>query len=788
MIPLAAGVVTGALSLHFLPALPDWPWGVVAVASLMLVWHRWSRPLGGWLLGFAVAGMSGAAWLEHAIPETLAGVEVEVIGTIVGIPDHSPRRSRFLLDVVDIVAGPEAFRAKRLRVTRFPADSALGSGDRIRVVLRLRPPRGLHNPGSFDYAAWLYREGIHGLASVRGEVELLVQGVRRWQGADLHRIRAHVGEVMLESHPGARHPGVMQALVIGERAAMDRDEWRRFLHTGTNHLMAISGLHVGLVAGFVLLLSRWSWRRVSWLRRTVSLRLFGVLTALTAASIYSALAGFSIPTQRALVMLILISVAVLLRRDALTWRVYAAALILVVLLTPASVLAAGFWFSFGAVAVILLLLQGRVTRSDAGAWLRIQVVLAIALLPLSLAWFQLGSWIAPVANLIAVPVITFAVLPILLAGAGLALIWAPLGTPLLWWSDSWLSLLLGALGMLLSLPAAVSEMAVPLAGIVLATVGVLILLLPRPRRYLPWVVLACLPLFLPWSPRLAVGDFRAEMLDVGQGLAVVVRTRSHVLVYDAGPAWTDGFDSGAAVVLPALRRHGIRHVDRIVVSHENMDHRGGVGAVLAGMSVGDVLSRRGGIHPTERPCEAGRSWEWDGVGFAVLHPPPYWNDGNTASCVLAVRGRNGRLLLTGDVEGLGERVLVRSSVDGLLETDVLLVPHHGASGVLSRGLLEAARPAVAWVSTGFDNRFGHPAPDVRQRLDAHCVALLDTAKRGMLWLETDGDGIRLGQGSRVERPRFWHSRVETASLLPGNCSAGIHAGRISRGSLSVAVE
>jgi competence protein ComEC len=788
MIPLAIGVVTGALSLHLFPVLPAWPWTVVTIASLMLVWHRWSRLFGGWLLGFAVAGMYGAEWLERAVPESLAGVEVEVVGTVAGIPVHSAYRSRFLLDVVEIIDGPEAFQARRLRVTRFPLDSNLAPGDRIRVVLRLRPPRGLHNPGSFDYGAWLYREGIHGLASARGEIERLGEETGHWQRTDLHRIRARVRDAMLESHPGARHPGVMQALVIGERTAMEPEDWRRFLHTGTNHLMAISGLHVGLVAGFVLLLARWSWRRVPWLRHTVPLGLFGVLAALTAASVYAALAGFSIPTQRALIMLILVSAAVLWRRDPLSWRIYALAMILVVLLMPANVLAAGFWFSFGAVAVILILLQGRVKRPGATDWLRIQMVLAVALLPLSLAWFQLGSWIAPVANLIAVPVISFLVLPQLLAGAGLALIWTPLGMPLLWWSDLWLALLLVTLEILLLLPAAASEIAVPLAGTVLAMIGVLMVLLPGRRRFLPLAFLACLPLFLPWSPRLAEGDFRAEMLDVGQGLAVVVRTRNHALVYDAGPAWDEGFDSGAAVVLPALRRQGIRHVDRVVVSHEHMDHRGGVGAILAGIPVGDVFSRRGATDPTEEPCESGRHWEWDGVGFAILHPPPYWDYGNAASCVLAVHGRNGRLLLTGDVEGLGERVLVRSVVDAALRTDVLVVPHHGASGVLSRGLLEAASPAVAWVGTGFDNRFGHPAPDVRQRLDANCVALFDTAERGMLWLETDSDGMRLGPGSRVERPRFWHPVVDTSVSLPEHCTVDMNLSRVSTWSSQVTVE
>jgi competence protein ComEC len=769
VIGFATAFAGGALSVHFLPALPDWPWMVLTTLALFVLWSRMLRIPAGFLLGAALAGTQAQAWLERAVPLDMTGAEITVSGVVTGLPAHSPQRTRLVLRVTEVIDAPPGFRAERLRVTVFPAEPRLEAGDRLRVKLRLRPPRGLHNPSGFDYAAWLYRERIHGLASLRGELEWLEpSGRTAGLVAAQHRLRAQMRKAMQEAYPGAAHPGVMAALVIGDRGGMQAEEWRLFLHSGTNHLMAISGLHVGLVAGFALLLARLAWRHQSWLRRILPLRWFGTLAAIAAAGGYAALAGFSIPTQRALVMLVLFSIAVLARRDPLSWPVFAAALVAVVGLWPASVLAPGFWFSFSAVAVILLLLQGRVAAPGAVVWLRIQVILAIALLPLSLAWFQLGSWVAPIANLFAVPVVSFLVLPFLLLGAALALIWGPLGAPLLWWADTWLAVLLRVLAVMVAWPGAVTEMAVSWPAAALATVAVILMLLPRIRRLAPWLLLACLPLVLPQTPRLSVGDFRAEMLDVGQGLAVIVQTRHHALVYDAGPAWEEGFDSGAALVLPALRRLGIRTVDRLLVSHEHMDHRGGAAAVAAGMPVAAVLSRRGGPERDEELCVAGLSWEWDGVLFETLHPPPNWDDGNSASCVLAVRGPHGRLLLTGDLEGLGESVLVRSSADRL-RTDVLLVPHHGASGALGRGLLEAAEPAVAWVSSGFDNRFGHPAPDVRDRLDARCVPLFDSRERGMVWLETTPEGIRLGPGSRVERPRFWHPPVARAPLLPATC-------------------
>ena len=771
MIALAIAFAAGAWGLHQLGTLPPAPWGVAVMAALLLMGVRALRLPAALLLGFVWAGWHGHHWLERAVPGEFTGTEVSVMGVIAGIPDHSSRRSRFVLALEQIEA-PEDVAARlhpeRLRVTLFPPEPGLAAGDRIRVTLRLRPPRGLHNPSGFDFGTWLYREGLHGLAVVRGRPEILSRAVFGTGSPGLHRLRERVRGAMLASHPGAAHAGVMQALVIGERGAMTPDEWRLFLHTGTNHLMAISGLHVGLVAGFALLLASLLWRRASGLQARVPLSTFGALVAIGAAVLYAALAGFSIPTQRALIMLLLASGALLLGRDALSWRVYAMAVVVVVAVHPANVLAPGFWFSFGAVAVILALLRGRVARPGLRGWTSIQVILALALLPLSLAWFQLGAWLAPVANLVAVPTISLAVLPALLTGAGLAMVWTPLGTPFLVWADFWLALLLRVLDGLLRVPAATSETGVSWAAAMLAGVGVVLLLLPRSGRVLPLAAVLCMPLLLAPGPRLAHGDFRAEMLDVGQGLAVIVQTRGHILVYDAGPAWEGGLDAGAAVVAPALKRLGVRAVDRILVSHENRDHRGGVAAVVEAFPTSRILSRGSEPGTGEESCRAGLHWEWDGVEFSTLHPPPFWDGGNAGSCVLAVRGPRGRLLLTGDIEGIGERVLVRAASQRL-STDVLLVPHHGAPGVLSRGLLEAAAPRLAWVSRGHDNRFGHPAPDVTERLANACVPLLDTAERGMLWIETDARGIRVGQGSRVERPRFWQPPVRLPAPLPAHC-------------------
>lgn len=803
MIPFALGVLLGALFLHQWALLPVsvwwlalWPTGLLMLA----IRRAWAFGLAGILIGMAVTENHAQRWLQQMVTEDLTGVVVELTGTITGLPEHDERRSRFLLRVDAVHDAPNGFAAKRLRVTAFPAVSHLRSGDRVQLRVRLRPPRGLHNAGLFDYAAWLYREDIHGLASVRGEITLLPPptgwllppatnglvppatggvigwpmnwGVLNWRVVSWGRLREQVRASVAAAYPEARHPGVLNALIIGDRSSMAADEWRQFLHTGTNHLIAISGLHIGLVAGFAALLAGWLWRFWPWLQRRMGRPGLRAGSAMMAAAVYAGLAGFSVPTQRALIMLILVTAALWLGRNPLSWRIWALALAVVVILHPPHVLAAGFWFSFLAVATILLFVQGRVGMPGPFGWLRLQIILAMALLPMGLAWFQLGTWIAPVANLLAVPLVSFIVLPSLLVGAGLALIHPGLGWPFILVADALLAGLLSALEQLLRIPGAATETSVPWGAVSLAGIGVMLLFLPRLRLVLPWLLLAGGLLLIPLRPSLDDGAFRAELIDVGQGLAVLVQTRHHALLYDAGPAWPEGFDAGAMLVLPVLRRQRVAYLDRIIVSHEHLDHRGGVAAVVAGVGVGGVFSRRGDREPGEESCHQGQQWSWDGVEFEILHPPRNWDSGNAASCVLRISNAHTTLLLTGDLEGLGETVLVRSEHENLA-ADVLLVPHHGAAGVLTRGLLEAANPTYAWVSRGYDNRFGHPRPEVRERLRAACVPLLDSAERGGLVLDAGVQAPRLSPGSRLEQPRFWRPVHRVQPDWPSHCGESL---------------
>ncbi|WP_081616645.1 DNA internalization-related competence protein ComEC/Rec2 [Thioalkalivibrio sp. ALJ16] len=780
MIGFTLGLLATAWWLHRLPeplTLSSGVGLVVAGIALIAVAGRafrraWAGPVLAMVLGATLAWLvvtAGASqWLQHVLGPELAGEEVTVLGTVTSLPEHGDERSRFRITVDAVEAGPETFRARELLVAAYPGRPEVGAGDYGRMTLRLRPAAGPSNPGGFDRAGWYYREGLHGSATLQAFE--FVPGARpaareAAARAQLHRKREALRTRLERAAPDLRHPGLVQALIIGDRQAMTTLEWQAFLRTGTNHLMAISGLHVGLVAGFSALLAGWLW---VWLPMVQSLaRKAAVmgLVGLAGAALYAALAGFSIPTQRALIMLAAFMVAIWWRRGPVAWRGLMLAAVAVVLWQPASVLAPGFWFSFGAVAVILLLLHGRGAKPgwrEAGA---VQVMLALAMLPLSLAWFQLGSWVAPVANLLAVPVISLLVLPLLLVGAGMAVLWAPLGRPFLHAGDELLAILVRILMELARIPVLVDERQVPVAASVLGGVAVLLALQPRLRSALPWLLLAGLALVLPLRPGIEYGAVRMHLLDVGNGQSVVVQTRHHTLLYDAGFGREGGYSAGEQVVAPTLRRLGVRSIDRMLLSHEHAAHAGGAPGVQAALPVDEVLRRRP-QHPGERACRAGQAWEWDGVRFEVLHPPSGWDDTAAASCVLAVTSHAGvRLLLTGGLSGLGEAVFMRGP-SAQRQADVLVLPRGAGMSSLSRGWLEDAPPTLAWASTDTAGRGLDVA--VRERLARACVPLQETGIAGALRLDAR-QTLKVGPGFRASTPRLWRPAPADAPNPPHAC-------------------
>lgn len=766
---LALGFLLGVWLLQLQAHLPSSVWMLSAVPAVLLGGALLYRPgarshrvMVRSLLWLLVAVPAGFAWAlfdagRHPDPPS-ADLRHDGIfeGRIVSLPvvyDHS---TRFLFDIPP----PNGTKTLRLRVSWYGSVPDLRPGETWRLHLRLRAPRGFMNPGGFDYEGWLRQQGVWAVATVRVAPDNQRLQAARGLSGGVDRLRQRIVEGLDRTPGEARFAGVLMALAVGHRARIPDEHWSVFLATGTNHLMAISGLHIGLMAGLGYGLVNLLWRRQPALALCLPAQRAGALAAVFTGAFYAMLAGFAVPTQRALVMLCVVMLAVWLGRTGQPWRVLSLALIAVLLWDPGAVLGAGFWLSFGAVAVILLSLTGRL-RPPTGwrAAARIQVLVALGLTPLLLVFFSQTSVVAPLANLLAVPWVGLLVVPLTLLSAALTLLHPLAGLPVAWLADGLMGLIWIWLEFLAGLPFARWHASRPAWTLALTALGIALWLLPRglPGRALAPVL--CLPLLWPPSPELPEGGLRLTLLDVGQGLAAVVQTRHHTLVYDTGPGFPSGFDTGQSVVVPFLRHQGVGRVDRLLISHGDNDHAGGAQSVIDLIPVHKVQGAWGlrQARVPAIPCERGMAWRWDGVDFRILHPPPHWGDDNISSCVLQVEGPGGRVLLPGDVDGLGEAVLLYFAADGL-RSDVLVLPHHGARDAASDAFLDRVSPTLALVGAGFNSRFGHPDASVRERLDIRGIPLRGTAEEGAIRVDLlPGEPLHSPPGWRITARRYWHS-------------------------------
>ncbi len=749
--------LTGVLWLMHLPALPHRGWTVLlaALVPAALGPSRWRLPAAAGA-GFLWAAFVAGRLLLPGLDPGLEGRDLAVAGCIVGLPRPGTYGTRFRFSVEHARAGVPA----RLRLSWYERGRRVRAGDCWRLTVRLKRPHGFMNPGGFDYEGWLFRHGIGATGYVRPRPAPVRIGPRWTIDGVRQRLAARI-DVALGSDPFA---GVVRALALGDRRAITPAQRDILNATGTAHLVAISGLHLGLVAGFAFLAVGTLWR-LSGAARWWPAPRAGAVAALAAAGLYALLAGGSLPTRRALIMLAVGLSGILRGRVTRPLRALCAALLAVLVLEPTAVLAPAFWLSFGAVAVILYAAGGGHARRGWRAWTGIQWRVALGLLPVSLVWFQQAGATAPLMNLLAVPWIGLVAVPLILAGTTALAFGLPVGAEALRWGAEAVGLLWPLLRWGAGLPGALWVQAAPPAWTwAPALIGVALLLAPRgvPGRWLGGLYLAPM---LVWSPSPPpAGALRLTLLDVGQGLAAVVRTRRHVLVYDTGPRFGPGFDAGQAVLVPYLRSRGIRRVDRLIVSHGDNDHIGGAASLLSRYPAAVVLSsvpQR--VRAQARPCRRGQHWNWDGVEFRMLHPGAAGAfHGNDASCVLRVTGRGGAVLLTGDIEAPAERRLA-ADMGAALRARVLVVPHHGSRSSSTPAFVAAVHPRLALIPVGYRNRFRLPSACVRARYRAAGARVLDTAAEGAVRIEL---GPRPGafevHGHRREAGRFWNPRAVPA--------------------------
>ena len=788
--------------------------GALALAWIALGWwiarrRAGQRPaLAGWLtvaLTAALLAFAQTGWRatqRPAIAPALEGQDLQVLGVVARMPQRSDLGLRFFFDVQQATLdGQTVALPARLLISWYRVDDGirgggdggaarppataqpdLHAGDRWRLTLRLKAAHGNFNPHGFDYELWLWEQGVRATGYVRtGPSDPAPERLATHQGHAIERLRQTVRDRIVATatplaDPAAqRRSAVVAALSTGDQAAIERADWDLFRTTGVAHLMSISGLHITMFAWLAAAGVGWLWRRSArwgWPSRfNPSLRWPAPHAALVGgvllAAAYALFSGWGVPAQRTVLMLATVAALRLAGVRWPWWLTWLLACALVLAFDPWAWLQAGFWLSFVAVGVLFATDSGAGGASDMGArgrflsLFREQWVVTLALTPLTLLLFGQASAVGLLANLLAIPWVTLLITPLAVLGA----LWAPL-----WQAAAWaLVPLIAILQWLATWPVASVALAqAPLAIGIGAVLGGVLLAMPWPWAWR----LAGVPLLAPlllWQPaRPAPGQFELLAADVGQGNAVLVRTATHTLVYDAGPRYSLDSDAGDRVLVPLLRAPGER-VDTVVLSHRDSDHTGGAAALLASQAGAAVLSSIEAEHPlrARRPvlrCQAGQHWRWDGVDFEVLHPTPALYEArglrpNALSCVLRIRaaaqgGASGAsALLAGDIEAAQELSLVHAH-GAALRADVLLVPHHGSRTSSSPAFLDAVAPRWAWVQAGYRNRFGHPAAPVVARYAERGIQLIDSPHCGaMHWRSARPQALGC---ERDARRRYWH--------------------------------
>lgn len=792
--------------------------GAAALVGAVVAWRarRGGRiPALGLVLALAAAGAGGgwAGWraaplVGEGVAQALMGPTIELTGTVAELPRQHPDGFSFVFDVERAMLDGRAVAVPRRVMLGWhrglhegelragpPRD--LVAGQRWQLAVRLGPPVGLMNPHGFDLELWLFEQGIRGVGQVRARVD----GGAVFLGASwrhpVERLRGVVRRALFERVPDARAAGVLAGLALGDQPSIDTRDWDTFRRTGIAHLLAVSGLHITMFAWGAAWAVRGAWRRSVRALRRVDAQTAGRWGGLALATAYAVFSGWGVPAQRTVVMLAVVTV---LKGRTCAWPwplIWLASAVAVVAVGPWALLQAGFWLSFAAVGLLMLSSPAREVPKSIDAnttrWTRLrdwtwegartQLRAALGLAPLAALFFNQVSLVGFGANLLAIPWVTAVCTPLALLGIVLPPAWS-----------------LGALsvqGMTAALqaasawPAAVWPVAAAPAWVHAGALsGAALAMSAAPRRLRVWALPLCVPLLAPALAPVPTGDMDVLAVDVGQGTAVMVRTAGHTLLFDSGPQYSPDTDAGSRVLVPLLQALGVSRIDELLLSHSDLDHVGGAAAVLKGLPILALRSSLPSDHalhaqvPVSRPCLDGQRWVWDGVRFEVLHPAPRdleraqagYLKPNGVSCVLRVVAANGRaVLITGDIEFEQEWALVRRQGEAL-RSDVLLVPHHGSTTSSTAEFLQAVRPSLALIQTGWRNRYGHPAPSVLERYRALGIPVLTSPACGA-WQWRSAAMTATGPGGecvRRLRQRYWHTRLDPDS--PGGLTLLVHGG------------
>lgn len=730
------------LLLISLPLLILFLWILSSVNGSRARW--WLLPM---LLGALISSLYATYYVFTRLDGDVVGRDINIEGKIVSLPATNGVVAHFDFKVSHSEPG---LYNRKVRLSWYEAPD-LKVGETWRLTVRLRQPHGFSSPGAFDYEAWILRQGVQATGYVKSGLLLNdnVTGVYR-----LHRIRALLKQ-WLYSVVSDENRGVFSALLLGDKTSINAQQWHVFNETGTTHLMVISGLHIGLMAWLGFSLATIVGRFGGIPLRRLPLPVVRAMTGMLFALFYALLAGFSIPVQRALVMTFAALLAPLLGVRASPLTLWLLALAAVLAIDPLAITSNGFWYSFIAVGALLF---GMVGRRERVGWLvkvfKPQWLVFALLTPLLLFNGQPVSPLSPLVNLLAIPLIGIVVIPLLLFSALLQFVLPNAASFIISGLDylvsgfqlglTWVS------GLMVLIP---PQRALSWYTLVLAVVGMLLLITPATLR-LRWLApVMLMPSFFSKLLVIPEGQADVSVLDVGQGLSVFIRTHQHLMIYDTGDRFSERMSAAESVILPALSKSGVTKIDRIMISHGDQDHSGGLPSLLSRYPNTLVVSgtRLPGAERNWIKCQAGDHWEWDGVYFQVLAGGHYRRS-NEASCVLKVTAGSDSLLLPGDISGRVEKQLTEQGAE--LKSSVLVAAHHGSRFSSNSDFLSAVQPNAIIFSSGFANRFGHPAADTVTRAQNSGAKVFNTASDGSLSF-TLGSGDVTVSAYRKTHSRYW---------------------------------
>ena len=760
-------------------ALPAYAWLALLPFIFLTAWLSQrhfvligvlSSYVGYFILGFYWAAILADLRLKDELPREWEGRDIVIVGVVANLPEDRDGSLRLKLDVEQVLTEgasvPRHVLLSNYRKNRYTGhEESLASflpGERWQLTVRLKRPHGSGNPHVFDYEAWLLEQNIRATGYIRKGGQARLDDQVASPAYLVARARQHIAQRISEALPAHPYQGIIKALAIGDQSGIPQAQWQLFLRTGINHLVSISGLHITMLSGLAFAVVYWLWRRSPWLTQWLAARraasLFGLLVALT----YSLLAGFAIPAQRTLYMLMVIALALWAARIPRASLVLSLALLVVVVVDPWAVSAPGFWLSFAAVALIFYASLHRMARPHwLQEWLTVQWVITLGLVPLLLILFQQFSLVSPLANALAIPLISLVVVPLTLLGAILP--W----DGILELAHHVLGFCILGLEYLNRLPTVVWQQHAPsLWAVLLAIISLVWLFLPSgfPARWLGLVGL--LPLFTVLPSKPPPGAFWLTVLDVGQGLSAVIRTQHHAVVYDTGPPYSATADSGNRVIAPFLRGMGIHELDGVIVSHNDNDHSGGAASLLKEVPAKWLLSTLPHDHAlrtlSRNPiaCYAGLTWAWDGVRFDILHPQAEsaaqdWLKDNARGCVLKVSASSGSALLPADIERDVEQSLLQRLGPQLAST-LIIAPHHGSKTSSSIDFIRQVNPAAVIYAVGYRNHFRHPRSEITERYQVLGSKGFRTDEDGAVTVYFEGKEAPRLHTHRGQAQRYWH--------------------------------